>query len=592
MRIMWIRVLAVMVMLLSVGGVQAQSTNLLQNGGLEEGSFGQYRTLRGGLKPQYIANPWNLWIGPQIDQFNNNPAEVVLQAHPGPGPNVVEGSRAQFIECAFTVCQIAIYQQVTTAVAGSSYTASASSQVKACNFVEPATSCGSAVESGAQTRVGIDPNGGTNPLDSDVVWSAFVQPHDTWLSQSVTTNATSTSVTVFLWSQQGSTARLNRTYWDSVTLSGAQGAPGALPGTPLPPPPTPVPTAPPFVDFVVPQGAQPDGSIIHTIQAGDTIDSIAFAYGITRADILSLNDLQSANFIFPGQQLLVREAQATVPPPTATPDPNIGQATVAPPSRPSSINSQMTAIAIIRGDAVQQPIPTLSSFEPTVQAVAQVPTVTSTPVPDSSKTTPKRHVSPSRLSPRDDVRQADESQPTLAPTAPVIQANTGEIDPAARTGQVCVTFFEDANQNRIQEAGEGLLAGGNIQLMLGTNAAGEQATDGASDPYCFNDLSIGDYVASAGAPEGFGLTTPDRLQVRLNPGSTVNVVFGAAEGVQPAIIPTADPNTPLVDQRLSVAVPQRSFADTLLSFSGVIIAGLAGVVLLGGLGTALLLRRR
>jgi LysM repeat protein len=590
---MWIRVLAVMGILLSLGSVQAQSTNLLQNGGLEEGSFGQYRTLRGGLKPQYIANPWNLWIGPQIDQFNNNPAEVVLQAHPGPGPNVVEGSRAQFIECAFAVCQVAIYQQVTTAVAGSSYTAAASSQVKACNFQEPAITCGSAVESGSQTRIGIDPNGGTNPLDSDVVWSAFVQPHDTWLSQSVTANATSTSVTVFLWSQQGSTARLNRTYWDSVTLSGAQGAPGVAPGTPLPPPPTPVPTAPPFVDFVVPQAEQPDGSIIHTIQAGDTLDSIAFAYGTTRAELLALNDLQSANFIFPGQQILVREAQAV--PPTATPDPNIGQATVAPPSRPSSINSQMTAIAVLRGGVpAAAPIPTLAGFAPTVQAVAQVPTA----VPDAAKTMtfpPKRNLAaapvPIRLSRWQEPRQADDSQATLAP-APVVQANSGEIDPAARTAQVCITFFEDANQNRIQEAGEGLLAGGNIQLALGGNAAGEQATDGASDPYCFNDLSAGDYVASAGAPEGFGLTTPDRLQVSLNPGSTVNVIFGAAQGVQPAVIPTADPNTPLVDQRISAAVPQRSFADTLVSFSGVIIAGLAGVVLLGGLGAALMLRRR
>lgn len=120
-------------------------------------------------------------------------------------------------------------------------------------------------------------------------------------------------------------------------------------------------------------------------------------------------------------------------------------------------------------------------------------------------------------------------------------ANAGALDPAATTAKVCVLLFEDINQNRIQEAGENLLAGGVMSLVKGTDAAGTYTTDGKGEPHCFEQLAAGDYVVAASAPSGYGLTTPDQLRVQLQPGSTINLIFGAA-GIEPVQPPTADAN--------------------------------------------------
>ncbi len=53
--------------------------------------------------------------------------------------------------------------------------------------------------------------------------------------------------------------------------------------------------------------AQPeaDGSIVHTVEAGDTLISIALAYGVTLDQLLTLNDLQLESILQIGQRLLV-----------------------------------------------------------------------------------------------------------------------------------------------------------------------------------------------------------------------------------------------------------------------------------------------
>jgi LysM repeat protein len=288
--------------------------NLLVNPSFEEGSLGPYTTRRGGEFPIYLPNGWNFWLaGPTGDYFNRG-ERTTIQPHPGPGPNPQEGSRALSINCGYVTCTAAIYQQVAVQ-ANTPISASAWAQVKACNLGSGQTSCGSAVESGAQTRVGIDPNGGTDPNDSDIVWSAFAKPHDKWEQMTTSTNTTGTTATIFLYSTQSSTAALNRTYWDQTTLSGAGtgGTPGTPGATAVPPTATPVPEVP----FVSPQNARPDGSIVHVVGPGDTLDSIAFAYSITRTELLQLNGLASSSILQIGQEILVREAQ----PATDTPEP-------------------------------------------------------------------------------------------------------------------------------------------------------------------------------------------------------------------------------------------------------------------------------
>jgi hypothetical protein len=156
---------------------------------------------------------------------------------------------------------------------------------------------------------------------------------------------------------------------------------------------------------------------------------------------------------------------------------------------------------------------------------------------------------------------------------------------------VCIILFNDLDQNRIQEQGEDLLKGGSVSLLNGEANAGSYETDGISEPHCFADLAAGDYMAVATAPDGFGLTTPNQLNLRVNPGTTIHVVFGAAEGVQALQAPPPD-EVNLGNSVVEESVPQRSIGDQLLSISGVIIFGLAAVVMVGGIGVALFLRRR
>lgn len=547
-----ITLLIIILGILGTSLVGAQSTsNALQNPSFEEGSFGPYTQRRGGEKPIYLPGAWNYWLNTNTqNQYYNRADRVSMFPHPGPGPNPYDGSRALNVDCGFVTCAVAIYQQVGGVTPGQAVSASAWSQVKACNL-GGGTSCGSAVESGSQTRIGIDPAGGTDPNNAAIVWSAWVQPHDQWKQQSVQATATGSTVTVFLYSTQQNFADLNKTYWDAAVLAGGgagSAAPGASGGTPAP---TATPTPPPYVAFVAPQAAQSDGSIVHTVQAGDTIDSIAVAYSVTRAQIMELNKITDPRIISLGQKLIITTPNA----PTAAPT---TESSAEEPASTEAPTQQEVVIGPSGGDATSE---TPAETAPTQEAPAEQPT------------------------------SEQPAEPTTIPaTAPVVVAQGGDLNPVSTRAQVCVIVFDDANQNRIQESGEELLPGGTITLALGSENVGTYTTDGASEPHCFDDLDTGDYVALASAPDGYGLTTPDQLRLQAKPGPAINIAFGAAQGVQPVAPPPVD--TGAAEQPVQEEAQTASSANSLLANSGLIVFGLAAVVLLGGLGAAFLLRRR
>lgn len=71
--------------------------------------------------------------------------------------------------------------------------------------------------------------------------------------------------------------------------------------------PTPTPV---YAASVQPQAAQPDGSIRHIVQPGDTISAIAVAYRVYQLEIIIINQLENmGRWIYPGQSLLIREAE-------------------------------------------------------------------------------------------------------------------------------------------------------------------------------------------------------------------------------------------------------------------------------------------
>jgi LysM repeat protein len=528
---------------------QAQdATNLLTNPGMEEAGLGIY-TGRG--RPDLnIPVGWNIWMadGPRdADKpWQNRPDKTFGFPHRGPDPNPHGGVMALNISAGFHTSTNAVYQQVNV-TPETNITASAWAWIHTCTLPRDSdgeatvTSCGSSPASEALVRVGIDPNGGTNVADTDIIWSANAAPHDQWLQISASATTTGPQATIFLYYTSRWASDLNNVYWDDATLSGG-GAGGAAAGAA-----TAAPTAPPFVAFVVPQGEQEDGSIVHTVQAGDTLDSIAFAYGVTRQDILNLNNIPDARIIAIGQRLSIRGAgEGGNEDNGDTSSEDTGTSSDAAEPTPEGESGDTASV-----EEVSEPEPTA---------------VPPTPAPTE-----------------------------VLPTAPVVSVASGDVqpavDPAASAASVCVTLFNDTNQNRIQEDGEDLLAGGTIAIRAAAETVDEYETDGTSEPHCFTDLAAGDYIAVASAPDGYGLTMPGQLSVQAVIGVPINIAFGAAEGVEAVAPPPADTGG-IVNETVAEETDTRSTLDQLMQNAGLILFGLAGVILVGGIGATILLRRR
>ncbi|MCC6805349.1 MAG: LysM peptidoglycan-binding domain-containing protein [Anaerolineae bacterium] len=318
-------VIAVLVSLLS-HMVRAQDASLLRDGGFE----GQYTNR--GRADLTIPADWSIWIGesPHTEDWMNLPP--VAFPHNGPNPAPHGGARSLNLNKGYATFTAAVYQQVSVPE-GSNVTASAWAFLRTCDIPDGADNCTSSGDSNAFTRIGVDPNGGTNPFDADVVWSANAAPHESWGQMTVSATATGGTVTLFLYSTQQWPSELNGVYWDDAALSvgGTGGVAASAPGAATPQPTT-ASVAPP----VNAQGERADGSIVHIVEAGDTLDSIAFAYGVTRADLLALNNIADPRIIQIGQEIIVKAAPTPTPTNTRegateepTPDPN---ATPVPPA--------------------------------------------------------------------------------------------------------------------------------------------------------------------------------------------------------------------------------------------------------------------
>ncbi|MBK8025300.1 MAG: LysM peptidoglycan-binding domain-containing protein [Chloroflexi bacterium] len=565
------RLLMLLAFLLLVGAwradrTHAQDTNLLRDGGME-GSYTQR-----GRADLNIPSDWNIWIAeqPRTEAWMN--LEPVAFPHVGPGPNPHSGGRTANLNKGFATFTAALYQQVAVA-SGAPVVASAYAYLRTCDIPDGASTCASSTDSGAFTRIGLDPDGGTDPLDGDVVWSTHQLPHDNWVQMNVSATATGGTVTLFLYTSQTWPREFNNVYWDDAYLNAGSGDGSA----PI------IPTPPQEVGFVQPQGQRGDGSIVHIVQAGDTIDSIAVAYGMTRDELLAVNpNLTSTRFIQIGQEIIIQ-------PPLPTPTPSPTTLAAAEATLPALDPSLLTSIAAA------------AAGESTAEATAETAALTATPSPTASPTeTVTLEAPPTEVTPTVEPTSAPTviaAAPTspasailAAPRAPVVSAADGVVfplDPADETTSICVMMFEDANQNRLQDAGEGLVTGGTIVLIMG----GEQMADhitGDLDPTCIDRLPSARYTALAQAPEGYGLTTSGQLQVQTTGGSKITVAFGAAPGYTPPVAPTAD-FVAGAEAQIEEITPQ---GVPLRQNLGLIVLGAAAFVLVAGTAATLLLRRR
>jgi hypothetical protein len=290
--------------------------NLLSDPGFEGPYVGR------GRPDLNTSQAWSLWTteSPRNFEWQNRPDRMFGFPHPG-GPEVHGGSASQNLNGGYVTFTASLYQQASVP-ANTDVTASVWGRLKTCNLprgqggVLTGDNCGSAIESGAYIRVGIDPTGGTNPVAGTVVWSANSTPHDRWEQIAVSARSAATTVTVFTWVTQQWPSDLNNVWFDDAALVlGANAPAGAAQTSATLAPPTATPI--PFAAFVRPQPPRADGSLVHTVQSGDTLAAIAFAYGVTMDEIRELNNLRSTRWLIVGQELIIQPASAA-PAATAT----------------------------------------------------------------------------------------------------------------------------------------------------------------------------------------------------------------------------------------------------------------------------------
>ncbi|GAB1422292.1 hypothetical protein MASR2M15_25170 [Anaerolineales bacterium] len=530
-------------------GIQTQAQqNLLNDPGFE----GQYTGRgRGDFN---IPSAWGGWWTdtPKTEAWMN----VEPIAFPHPGANKRSGSFSANFGRGSGTFTGAIYQQVANIPAGSNLTATA--------WVYIENKAGN----GAQARIGIGNATGGNPF-GDVVWGPWVSQINSWQQLSVQGQAKGGEVTVFIYMTQTWPNDPNQYYMDdaSLVITGQGAVTDTQSGTPTGDTGTTTggntggsaSVAPSnVVPFVNAQSTRDDGSIIHVVQGGDTLYSIAVAYGVPASEIKTLNNI-SNNILMVGQELLIREA-------SKSDDDKAVESVAQLPTRTVKEATQ-SADGQSSGDS--------GSDSESTAVPTEKPTDASTPEPTDIPTeTPIPYT------------------PTPVPTAPVKVADTASGDPSAVDSIICFVVFNDLNQNRIQDPDETFVSGGEI-LFNDANGVefGKFTSDEAEPRQCLETLPPGDYVANASSPAGFGLTTPGRLNVKIQPGTrNFELRFGVAEGLQVAQAPTPDQSDlQATPQTISETVP---VSNPLLDNIGLILMVAAALVLVVGGGIAFFLLRR
>lgn len=121
--------------------------------------------------------------------------------------------------------------------------------------------------------------------------------------------------------------------------------------------------------------------------------------------------------------------------------------------------------------------------------------------------------------------------PTLPPTA-VLQ----------RTA-ICLSAFEDVNQNGVRDGTEPLRAGVAFTVYNEAAVVANYITDGVSEPHCLEGMQAGTYFVTRSVARDEVLTTQGDWALTLTAGTVLNQAFGSVtqQAVETAVSTTPTP---------------------------------------------------
>ena len=188
----------------------------------------------------------------------------------------------------------------------------------------------------------------------------------------------------------------------------------------------------------------------------------------------------------------------------------------------------------------------------------------------------------------------EEEEPEEAAEPTAVPEPEPEENIAETVGTVCVSIYDDANADGVQDSGENLLADAAVTLSQAGNTVATYVSDGINEPYCFAGLDANTYQVQLFPPANYAATATDSWAIALTAGTTVPVSFGLQEGQPETAVAVAD-------SAVEADSGEEAAADTALAIQpeeggltsnlGTILIGAAVLlVLLAGLGVFLLRR--
>ncbi|MGD2103840.1 MAG: LysM peptidoglycan-binding domain-containing protein [Anaerolineae bacterium] len=361
--IMVLNILATVIVSASPHDVQAQQENLLRNAGFEQGWYDVSGT-------QQAPNEWKMhWTEGEVMGDANNvtarPESRVLPRQQVPPDEhslfFWDGDYTLKMFWAKAPIHVGISQDVTGLEPGREYRLVVPTYVDTFNWEEGKVPPSDPFA--AQVRLGAGPTGVDWRDEGAINFSNWANASNTspfYLARTTlqfTFVATAPEMSIFVEFTSKWGLDNNGVFWDALRLEPLG---MAQPPTSTPPPPPPTATPGPSPTPMPTSTPRPDGSIVHVVQSGDTLTSIALRYGVSVEDLLELNagSIGANNLIRTGQELVISVPTVA---PTSTPLPEPPTATPQPEASPSPTPEEEGASICVlafhdrNGDTVRDP---------------------------------------------------------------------------------------------------------------------------------------------------------------------------------------------------------------------------------------------